>query len=162
MLPTPVVVPGGGGHSGHALQSPITGGQHICCPPPPQPKPGPLSLLGSLTEVDFISGFRAPRDGSGPRGKHQDSERTWARAGEMIPKVEGTRPWGLSRKRVPKCLKGPKTTYPTIANAEKQFKRSKRGPFSLYIGSPRVPPRKWNQWGPKGKVPPSPSQFLHP
>ena len=37
------------------------------------------------------------------------------RAGEMIPEVEGTRPWGPSRKRVPKCIKGPKTTYTTIA-----------------------------------------------
>ena len=36
----------------------------------------------------------------------------------------------------PKCLKGPKTTYTTIANAEKQSKRSKKGPFSLYTGSP--------------------------
>ena len=55
------------------------------------------------------------------------------RAGEMIPEVEGTRPLGPSRKRVPKCLKGPKTTYTTIAIAEKQSKRSKKGPFSLGI-----------------------------
>ena len=62
----------------------------------------------------------------------------------MIPEVEGlpTMPWGPPRKRVPKCLKGPKTTYTTIAIAEKQSKRSKKGPFSLYIGSPLVPPRK--------------------
>ena len=56
-----------------------------------------------------------------------------SRAGEMISEVEGTRPWGSSRKRVPKCLKGPKTTNATIAIAEKLFKRSKRGPFSLYV-----------------------------
>ena len=47
----------------------------------------------------------------------------------MIPKVEGTRPLGPSRKRVPKCIKGRKTTYTTIAVAEKQSKRSKKGPF---------------------------------
>ena len=46
----------------------------------------------------------------------------------------GTRPWGPPRKRGHKCLKGPKTTYTTIAIAEKQSKRSKKGPFSLYIG----------------------------
>ena len=41
----------------------------------------------------------------------------------MIPEVVvggGTRPWGPSRKRVPKCRKGPKTTYTTISIAEKQ------------------------------------------
>ena len=75
----------------------------------------------------------------------------------MIPEVEGTRPWGPPRRRVPKCLKGPKTTYTTIA--EKQSKRSEKGPFSLYIGSPLVPPRKWNLWGPEGKVPPGPPGF---
>ena len=81
----------------------------------------------------------------------------------MIPEVEGTGPWGPPRKRVPKCLKGPKTTYTTIAIAEKQSKRSKKGPFSLYIGSPLVPPRKWNLWGPEGKVPPGPPpRFLRP
>ena len=58
------------------------------------------------------------------------------RAGEIIPEVEGTRLWGPSRKRVPKSLKGPKTTYTTIAVAEKQSKRSKKGPLLLYIGSP--------------------------
>ena len=58
----------------------------------------------------------------------------------MIPEVEGTRPWGSSRKRVPKRIKGPKTTYTTIAVAEKQSKRSKKGLFSLYIRSPRSHP----------------------
>ena len=57
-----------------------------------------------------------------------------ARAGEMIPEVEGTRPWGPPGKRVHKCLKGPKTTYTTIVIVEKQSKRSKKGPFSLYLG----------------------------
>ena len=53
------------------------------------------------------------------------------RAEEMNPEVEGPRPWGPPRKRVPKCLKGPKITYPIIAIAEKQSKRRKKGPFSL-------------------------------
>ena len=83
------------------------------------------------------------------------------RAGEMIPEVEGTRPREPPRKRVPKCLKAPKTTYPIIAIAEKQSKRSKKGPFSLYIGSPG-PSRKWNLWGPEGKVRPGPPRFLRP
>ena len=77
------------------------------------------------------------------------------RAGEMIPEVGGggdrpfssgpPRPWGPSPLgTIPKWLKGPKTTYTTIAIAEKQSKRSKKGPFSLYILVPQVPPRKWN------------------
>ena len=62
------------------------------------------------------------------------------RAGEMIPEVEGTRPWGPSRKRSPSVSKGQKPPIPTtIAVAEKQSKRSKKGPFSLYIGSPPPP-----------------------
>ena len=48
----------------------------------------------------------------------------------------GTRTWGPSRKRVPKCIKEPKTTYTTIAVAEKRSKRCKKGPFLLYIGAP--------------------------
>ena len=79
------------------------------------------------------------------------------RAGEMIPEVEGTRPWGPRRKGSPSVSKGPKPPIgTTIAIAEKQSKRSKKGPFSLYLGSPLVPPRKWNLWGPEGKVPPGP------
>ena len=58
------------------------------------------------------------------------------RAGKMIPEVRGDQALGPSRKRVPKGLKGPKNTYTTITIAEKQSKRSKKGPFSLYIASP--------------------------
>ena len=36
---------------------------------PLKPKPGFLDPLGSLAEVDFLSGFRAPQDGSGPAGR---------------------------------------------------------------------------------------------
>ena len=66
---------------------------------------------------------------------------------------------GAPRKRVPKCLKGPKTTYTTIANAEKQSKRSKKGPFSLYTESPLVPPRKPNLWARRGRSLPVPPGF---
>ena len=82
------------------------------------------------------------REGVERRGRRErrgngEEEREGGRAGEMLPEVEGTRPWGPLRKRVPKCSKGPKTTYTTIAVAEKQSKRSKKGPVSLYIGSSR-------------------------
>ena len=72
-----VAVPGG--HSGHAPkgQSPGTSIYHIFLPS--KPKPGLLDPLGPLAEVDFLSGFRALRDGSGPRRKNQGStERTRA------------------------------------------------------------------------------------
>ena len=79
----------------------------------------------------------------------------------MIPEVEGTRPWGPSRKRVFGCLKGPKTTHTTIAIAEKQSKRSKKGPFSLYIGSPG-PTQEMELMGPGGEGPSRSPRFLQP
>ena len=46
---------------------------------PSKPKPGLLDPLGLLAEVDFLSDFRALRDGSRPRRKNQGStERTRA------------------------------------------------------------------------------------
>ena len=48
-------------------------GQSLTYILPPKPEPGPLDPVGPLDEVDFLSGFRAPWDGSGPCGKHQDS-----------------------------------------------------------------------------------------
>ena len=36
-----------------------------------QTRAGLMDPLGPLAEVDFLSGFRAPWDGSGPCGKHQ-------------------------------------------------------------------------------------------
>ena len=62
---------------------------------------------------------------------------------------------GALRKRVHKCLKGPKTTYTNIAVAEKQSKRSKKEPFSLYIGRPG-PTQGMKLMGPGGEVPPGP------
>ena len=52
----------------------------------------------------------------------------------MIPEV-GVGGLGF-RGPEEKRLKGPKTTYTTIAIAEKPSKRSKKGPFSLYISPP--------------------------
>ena len=71
----------------------------------------------------------------------------------MIPEVEGTRPWGPSKKRVSKCIMGPKTTYTTIAVAEKQSKRIKKGPFSLYILGPPGPTQELELMGPGGEGP---------
>ena len=62
----------------------------------------------------------------------------------MIPEAVGLGLGNHGRKGS-LCLKGPKTTYTAIAIAEKQPKRSKKGPLSLYIGgSPPSPTRKWN------------------
>ena len=60
---------------------------------------------------------------------------------------------------VPKWLKGPKPTYTTIANAEKQSKWSTKGPFSLYIGSPGSHPGNGTNGAREGKVPPGPPGF---
>ena len=62
----------------------------------------------------------------------------------------GTRPWGPRGKRSKGCLKGPKTTYTTIAISEKQSKRSKMGSFSLYIGPPG-PTQEMKLMGPGGE-----------
>ena len=83
------------------------------------------------------------------------------RAGEVIPEVEGTRPRGPSRKRVPKCLKGPKTTYTTIAIAEKQSKRSKKCHFR-YILPPPGPTQEMEFMGPGGEGPSRSPQFFQP
>ena len=72
------------------------------------------------------------------------------RAGEMIPEVEGTRSWGAPSKRVPTCLKGPKTTYTTIAIAEKQSKRSKKGLFRFTLVPPD-PIQEMEFMGPGGE-----------
>ena len=77
------------------------------------------------------------------------------RAGEMIREVGcggGTRLWGPSRKRVPKCLKGPKTTYNSIAIAGKQSKISKKGPFCYILGLPG-PTQEMKLMGPGGEGP---------
>ena len=73
----------------------------------------------------------------------------------MIPEVEGTRPWGPPRRRVPKCLKWPNTTYTNIAIAEKQSKRSQKVPPG--------PTQEMEFMGPGGEGPSqSPPRFLRP
>ena len=57
----------------------------------------------------------------------------------MIREVKGTRPWGCSRKRVPKCLKGPITIYTTFAIAKNSPREVKRAHL-VYIGSPKSHP----------------------
>ena len=88
------------------------------------------------------------------------------RAGEMIREVGGLGLGGPSRKRVPKCLKGPKTTYTTFAIAKKQSKRSKKGPFCYILGPPPGPTQEMELMGPGGgrslPVPPvSPAMLPH-
>ena len=73
----------------------------------------------------------------------------------------GTRPWGPSRKRVPKCLIGPNTTYTTFAIAKKQSKRSKKGPFFGFPGSHPGNGINGARRGRSLPVPPSP-RFLQP
>ena len=59
------------------------------------------------------------------------------RAGEVIPEVEGTRPWGPRGKGSPSVgIKGPKTTNTTNTVAEKQSKRRKRAHFCYILGPP--------------------------
>ena len=67
----------------------------------------------------------------------------------------GTSPWEPPRKRVHKCLKGPKTTYTTIAIAEKQSKRGKKGPiFVIYRSPPGTTQKmKLKLMGPGGEGP---------
>ena len=73
-----------GGDSGHLPNTYQSLGANILWPPENQA--GPLDSLGPLAEVDFLSGFRAPRGGSGLRGKRQSS------AGRTRAPREGSRP----------------------------------------------------------------------
>ena len=65
--------PRGGGHSGNAPKGQSSGANMSFAP---QPEPDPLNPIGPLAVVDFLSGFRAPRNESGPRGKNQDPSGT--------------------------------------------------------------------------------------
>ena len=70
----------------------------------------------------------------------------------MITEVEGTRPWGPSRKRVLKCIKWPKTTYTTIAVAENSPREVKRAHFRYILGPPG-PTQEMELMGPGGEGP---------
>ena len=81
------------------------------------------------------------------------------RAGEMIREVGRTKPRGPSRKRVPKCPKGPDTIFATILIAGKQSKRSKKGPFCYILGPPGSHPGNGINGARRGRslpVPPPP------
>ena len=70
----PVAVPGG--HSGHCPSKDYSPGANMSFAPQTEAgPPGPASA----PSWGFLSGLRAPRDGSGPRGKHQDSIRASGR-----------------------------------------------------------------------------------
>ena len=112
------------------------------------------------TDLDWVDGLRNLKKCH--LGIFVAYRRSNVRAGEMIPEVGWTRPWGPSRKRVPKCLKGPKTTYITIAITRKQYKRSKKGPFSLCIGSPQSHPGNGINGSRRGRSLPVPPPSVPP
>ena len=70
----------------------------------------------------------------------------------MILEVEGTRPWGPSRKKAPKCLKGPKTTNASMAVAEKQL-REVKGLIVVIYWVPPGPLQEMESMGPGGEGP---------
>ena len=79
----------------------------------------------------------------------------------MIPEVGGLGLGGPRGKGSRSVSKGPKakTTYTTIAIAEKQPKTSNKGPFRyMYNGSPGST-QELELMGPGGKVPPGPPGF---
>ena len=124
---------------------PITGGQYIVWPP--KPKPGPLDPLGPQAEVDFLSGFRVPREGSGSRGKHMGSAaRTWAPLDGVRKTNQG--PAGLSRGHG--TDQGPAILI-RAPNVESGPRGTDQGPAEL-IRAPRdgSGPRKTVQ-GPSGQ-----------
>ena len=75
-----------------------------------------------------------------------------AQGGRNDSRGGGTRPWGPSRKRVPKYLKGPKTTYTTIAFAENSQKEVKRSHFVIH-SVPPGPSQEMELMGPGGEGP---------
>ena len=84
------------------------------------------------------------------------------RAGEMIPEVEGTRPWGPEEKGPEVSQRTQNHLYLQLLQLLKNTPREvKRAHFVIYW-VPLVPPRKWNLWCPEGKVPPGPPRFLRP
>ena len=77
---------------------------------PSKPKPDLLDPLGPLAELDFLSGFRALRDGSGPRRKNQGStERTRAPRDGSARRIRAPqdRSEPVGRIRAPQDRSGP-------------------------------------------------------
>ena len=57
-------------HSCHGIPLKVKAlGANIYFGPTPKAKAGPMDTLGSQSEVDSLSGFKASRDGSGPSGQ---------------------------------------------------------------------------------------------
>ena len=80
---------------------------------------------------------------TGRLGQGVEDDRLWGEDASPRPIPVGPRHGGPLQQGGRSCGDGsrdaqpiPKTTYTIIAIAEKQFKRSKKGPFSLYIVSP--------------------------
>ena len=68
----------------------------------------------------------------GQTGNHQNT----LRAGEMIPEVEGTRPWGPSRKRSPSVSNGPKPPIQILQLLKNSPRERKRAHFRYILGPP--------------------------
>ena len=74
----------------------------------------------------------------------------------MIPEVGGGLGLrGPRGKGSPSVSRGPKPPIQLLQLLKNCPRKVKRDNFR-YILVPRVPPRKWNWWGPEGKVPPVP------
>ena len=91
------------------------------------------------------TGIRTPRQ-QPPQGWRNDS-----RGG-------GTRPWGPSRKRVPKCLKGPKPIQllQLLKNSPREVKRAH---FRYILGPPRSHPGNGIYGARRGRSLPVPPGF---
>ena len=94
---------------------------------PSKPKPDLLDPLGPLAEVDFLSGFRALRDGSGPRRKNPGLYRT------------NSGPAGWTRK----TNQGPARQI--------RARRTNQGPQDRSGPARQIRARKTNQ-GPAGQI----------
>ena len=58
------------------------------------------------------------------------------KAGEMIPEVEGTRPWGPRGKGSPSVSKGPKPPIQLLQLLKNSSKEVKRAHFRYILGPP--------------------------
>ena len=77
-----------------------------------------------------------------------------SRAGEIIPEVEGIKPWGPSRKRSPSVSKGPKPPIQLLQFLKNSPREVKRAHFRYILGPP--PPRptqEMKSMGPGGEGP---------
>ena len=80
------------------------------------------------------------------------------RAGEMIQRWRGLGLRGPRGKGSLSASKGPKPPIQLLQLLKNSPREVKRDHFRYILGPP-VPPRRWNYWGPEGKVPPGPPRF---